>query len=62
MKSAREPGEVTWAEVPGGGLAVELNSHDAEPVLAIHGISSQRRLWNSLRDSAGLVAGAREAS
>ena len=45
MKSAHEPGEVTWVEVPGGQLAVELSSTDSEPVLAIHGISSQRRLW-----------------
>ena len=31
-------------------------------MLAIHGISSQRKLWNWLRATAGLVAGAREAS
>jgi hypothetical protein len=41
MASACEPGEVTWVEVPGGRLAVEVNSRDSEPVLAIHGISSQ---------------------
>ena len=62
MASAHEPSEVTWVEVPGGRLAVEMTRSSTEPVLAIHGISSQRRLWNSLRDSAGLVAGAREAS
>jgi pimeloyl-ACP methyl ester carboxylesterase len=45
MKSAHEPGEVTWVEVSGGRLAVEASSTDSEPVLAIHGISSQRRLW-----------------
>lgn len=36
MASAHEPGEVTWVEVPGGRLAVEVNSRDTEPVLAIH--------------------------
>src|SRR2546429_2097115 len=49
MASAHEPGEVTWVGVPGGRLAVEVNSQDSEPVLAIHGISSQRKLWNWLR-------------
>jgi pimeloyl-ACP methyl ester carboxylesterase len=49
MASAHELGEVTWVEVPGGRLAVEVNSRDTEPVLAIHGISSQRKLWNWLR-------------
>lgn len=38
--------------VPGGTLAVERFSSDTEPVLAIHGISSQRRLWNWLRAQA----------
>jgi pimeloyl-ACP methyl ester carboxylesterase len=52
MASAYEPGEVTWVEVPGGRLAVEVNSRDSEPVLAIHGISSQRKLWNWLRAAA----------
>lgn len=52
MASAHEPGEVTWVEVPGGRLAVEVNSQDSEPVLAIHGISSQRKLWNWLRATA----------
>jgi pimeloyl-ACP methyl ester carboxylesterase len=59
MKSAHEPGEVTWVEVPGGRLAVEVSSTDSEPVLAIHGISSQRKLWNWLRAAApglGLIA------
>ncbi len=34
--------------VPGGSLAVELVTADTEPVLVIHGISSQRKLWNWL--------------
>jgi hypothetical protein len=58
MASAYEPGEVTWVGVPGGRLAVEVNSQDSEPVLAIHGISSQRKLWNWLRarTTADLIA------
>lgn len=52
MASAHAPGEVTWVEVPGGRLAVETIRSDAEPVLAIHGISSQRKLWNWLRAAA----------
>ena len=39
-------------QVPGGTLAVEQFRSGTEPVLAIHGISSQRRLWNWLRDVA----------
>lgn len=38
--------------VPGGSLAVERLEGTSEPVLAIHGISSQRRLWNWLRAEA----------
>jgi pimeloyl-ACP methyl ester carboxylesterase len=41
--------EVTGIDVPGGTLAVELFRARTEPVLAVHGISSQRRLWNWLR-------------
>jgi pimeloyl-ACP methyl ester carboxylesterase len=52
MASAHEPGEVTWVGVPGGRLAVEMIRSDTEPVLAIHGISSQRKLWNWLRAAA----------
>jgi pimeloyl-ACP methyl ester carboxylesterase len=52
MAPAHEPGEVTWVSVPGGRLAVEVNSRDTEPVLAIHGLSSQRTLWNWLRAAA----------
>jgi pimeloyl-ACP methyl ester carboxylesterase len=35
--------------VAGGSLAVEVLEGTTEPVLAIHGISSHRRLWNWLR-------------
>ena len=45
MGSAHVPGsEVICVEVPGGALAVEVISSGTEPVLAVHGISSQRRL------------------
>jgi pimeloyl-ACP methyl ester carboxylesterase len=60
MPSAHAPGiEVIGAEVPGGLLAVELISGRTEPVLAIHGITSQRKLWNWLRAAdpgLGLIA------
>src|ERR1700676_2624518 len=46
------PGELAGIEVPGGSLAVEQFRSGTEPVLAIHGISSQRRLWNWLRAAA----------
>jgi len=39
---------VVFVPVPGGSLAVEVLTSATEPVLAIHGISSQRRLWNWL--------------
>ena len=35
--------------VDGGELAVEVLAGTTEPVLAIHGVSSHRRLWNWLR-------------
>ena len=35
--------------VPGGSLAVEVLPGSNEPVLAVHGISSHRRLWDWLR-------------
>jgi pimeloyl-ACP methyl ester carboxylesterase len=35
--------------VSGGALAVEVHEGRTEPVLAVHGISSHRRLWNWLR-------------
>src|ERR1700761_696863 len=41
--------EVIAVPVPGGELAVEHVIARTEPVLAIHGISSQRKLWNWLR-------------
>jgi len=50
MGSARAPGiEILGVDVPGGTLAAEVISSGTEPVLAIHGISSQRKLWNWLR-------------
>lgn len=44
--------EVVRIAVPGGTLTVEVTRSAAEPVLAIHGISSQRKLWNWLRATA----------
>lgn len=44
--------KIIGIEVPGGSLAVEMVSSGTEPVLAIHGISSQRKLWNWLRATA----------
>jgi pimeloyl-ACP methyl ester carboxylesterase len=41
--------EVIAVPVPGGDLAVEHVISRTEPVLAIHGISSQRKLWTWLR-------------
>jgi pimeloyl-ACP methyl ester carboxylesterase len=41
--------EVADVPVPGGSLAVEVITSGTEPVLAIHGVSSQRKLWNWLR-------------
>lgn len=38
--------------VPGGALAYEVVPGDTEPVLAIHGVSSHRRLWLWLHDAA----------
>jgi pimeloyl-ACP methyl ester carboxylesterase len=38
--------------VDGGDLAVEVFEGATEPVLAIHGISSQRKLWSWLRAEA----------
>lgn len=38
--------------VPGGQLVYETRGGSTEPVLAIHGISSQRRLWNWLHAAA----------
>ena len=44
--------EVIAVDVPGGALAVEhvtAGTGSRGPVLAVHGISSQRKLWNWLR-------------
>src|ERR1700758_5302191 len=41
--------EVITVDVPGGALAVEHVTAGTGPVLAVHGISSQRKLWNWLR-------------
>lgn len=35
--------------VSGGSLAVETHSGETQPVLAIHGLTSNRRLWNWVR-------------
>jgi len=43
------PAGLTRVPVQGGELAVEVFAGTTEPVLAIHGISSHRRLWNWLR-------------
>jgi pimeloyl-ACP methyl ester carboxylesterase len=48
MHTTASGNEVTAVAVPGGALAVELIGSGPEPVLAIHGISSQRKLWNWL--------------
>jgi pimeloyl-ACP methyl ester carboxylesterase len=42
--------------VRGGELAVEVGQGSTEPVLAVHGISSQRRLWDWLRIEAPELA------
>src|ERR1700684_4039072 len=50
MQSGSEASiEVIAVGVPGGSLAVEHVTAATGPVLAIHGISSQRKLWNWLR-------------
>lgn len=46
---AAGPGTVA---VPGGDLAYEILLGSSEPVLAIHGISSHRRLWLWLHETA----------
>ncbi len=35
--------------VPGGDLVVEIHTGTSEPVLVVHGVSSQRMLWGWLR-------------
>jgi hypothetical protein len=44
-------GGVAAVPVEGGLLSYEVLDGAPEPVLAIHGVSSQRRLWNWLRSS-----------
>jgi pimeloyl-ACP methyl ester carboxylesterase len=44
--------EVARIAVPGGTLTAGVISAGTDPVLAIHGISSQRKLWNWLRVAA----------
>jgi pimeloyl-ACP methyl ester carboxylesterase len=48
----REASRVVQVPVAGGELAVEVSDGTTPPVLAIHGISSQRRLWDWLRAQA----------
>ena len=42
--------------VPGGDLAFEVLPGSTEPVLAVHGISSHRKLWSWLRAEAPEIA------
>jgi pimeloyl-ACP methyl ester carboxylesterase len=44
--------ELHQVPVTGGVLEVELHRGQSAPVLAVHGISSQRRLWDWLRQEA----------
>jgi pimeloyl-ACP methyl ester carboxylesterase len=44
--------EAARIAVAGGTLTVEVTRSATDPVLAIHGISSQRKLWNWLRATA----------
>ena len=46
-----EPG-LRAVQVDGGALAVEVTPGSTQPVLAVHGISSSRRLWDWLRAEA----------
>jgi hypothetical protein len=55
MASAHEPGEVTWVEVPGGRLAVEVNSQDSAPVLASR-LARLNREFPSVREYAEFFA------
>ena len=45
MASTANPELTSWVEVPGGRLAYEITTGASEPVLAVHGVSSHRRLW-----------------
>jgi len=44
--------EIGSVAVPGGDLAYEVYAGTSEPILAIHGISSHRRLWSWLHAAA----------
>jgi pimeloyl-ACP methyl ester carboxylesterase len=44
--------EVSSVAVPGGDLVYEVTRSTSEPILAIHGISSHRRLWSWLHAEA----------
>jgi pimeloyl-ACP methyl ester carboxylesterase len=48
----RDAGAVRRVAVSGGDLVAELLPGKTDPVLAVHGISSTRRLWGWLRDVA----------
>ena len=50
--SPRLPAGTGTVAVPGGDLAYEVLGGTSEPVLAIHGISSHRRLWSWLHAEA----------
>ncbi len=52
MTTTSLPAGVGTVEVPGGTLAFEVHPGSTAPVLAVHGVSSQRRLWNWLRAEA----------
>jgi len=45
-------GGVATVPVPGGLLTYEVVAGTTEPILAIHGVSSQRKLWNWLHAEA----------
>ena len=52
MSSTTLPPGPGTVEVPGGALAYEVLPGSSRPVLAVHGISSHRRLWLWLREAA----------
>lgn len=51
-QSDPRPTAVRTVAVPGGDLAYEVLDGDTRPVLAVHGISSHRRLWSWLHAAA----------
>ena len=44
--------DISSVAVPGGDLTYEVHAGASEPILAIHGISSHRRLWSWLHATA----------